>query len=127
MRDEYMKFFGAFVVAFMATTTLAQEDCDCRYNPYVHFGLDEPLELDENPWRVISSQHYDFDLTEEDEPAVCVVQLELISPDDPILFSDFQEVPQGDFELLWNGRWALASEFTTQMHASACDIAGALS
>ena len=115
------------LAANSATTALAQEDCDCGYNPYVHFELNKPLELDENPWRVISSQHYDFDLTQEDEQEVCVVQMELIPPDDPILFTDFQKVPQGDFGLLWNGRWALASEFTTQMYASACDITGLLS
>jgi hypothetical protein len=123
-------FVAAFCALFATNFAYAQEhtkDCSCEQNPYVTYELNQPVEMDENPWRVHSVQPFDIDLTQVDEPAVCVVTLVLIPTTNPILYIDFLEVPENDRELLWNERWVLMSEFENQMAASACDIAGAQS
>lgn len=103
------------------------EECDCGHNPYVTYELSAPLELDENSWRVLSVERFDIDLTQILEPEVCVVQLELIPPTDPVLYQDIQDVPEGDQELRWNDKWVLMSEFENQMDASGCSLEGAQS
>lgn len=123
-----IKFFLSVLVFFTTVSmSVAQEDCDCGHNPYVTFQLNEPVEFDENSWRVTGVKHFDLDLTRADEPEVCEVSVELIPSSDPILYLDFQYVPLGDIELFWQGTWILASEFSDQMDASGCDILGTMS
>jgi hypothetical protein len=130
MRDEQMlKIFGTVVVALMlmVNVAMAQEDCDCGHNPYAKYELNIEAEMDENPWKVTSVERFDFDLTQEGEPEVCVVQLELITPTESFLYQDFQDIPEDDLELYWNGSWILASEFENQMDVSGCSMEGAQS
>ena len=120
------KFFGTILGTTICASSMvaAQDDCDCGHNPYVSFELSKPVEMDANPWRVVSVKHFDIDPTQVDEPEVCVVYLQLIPPTDPILYKDFQVIPEDDQEILWNGKWILVSQFSDQMDASECDIAG---
>lgn len=123
-----IKFFlSVLIFSAAASLAAAQEDCDCGQNSYVTFLLSEPAEFDANSWRVTGVKHFDLDLTQDDEPEVCEASVELIPLTDPILYHDFQDVPLGDIELFWNGRWILASEFIDQMDASGCEMAGTMS
>ncbi len=115
---------------FFANFAYAQDqsgDCDCGHNPFVKYELNVELEFDENPWRVISIERFDVDLTQEDEADVCIVHLELIPHTEPILYNNIQDVPDNDQELYWNGQWVLMSEFENQMDESSCSFEGAMS
>ncbi len=118
--------FGIIMlVAFGASAQEYVEDCDCGSNPYVAYELSHPVEMDENPWRVMSVERFDHDLTQEEEPEVCVVKLELIPHTEAILYEDIPAVQQQ--ELYWGDRWIPIGEFENQMDASGCSIEGAQS
>ena len=113
---------------FFANLSVAEvlsEDCDCGHNPYVKYELNLELELDENPWRVTKVERFDIDLTEEEEPEVCVAYLELIPHTEAILYQDIPKVQEQ--ELYWGDRWIPMFEFENQMDESGCSFEGAMS
>ena len=105
---------------FLATMAAAQ-DCECGKPPYVVYELNQQgLEFDENPWRVAVITHHDIHMTRFGEPETCEVRLSLIPPSDPILYIDFEYVPDDDFEINYEGKWMLASQFEAEMEKSHC-------
>ncbi len=116
---------AALFIANFASAQALSEDCDCGHHPYVNYELNVELELDENPWRVVKVELFDIDLTQEEEPEMCLVYLELIPHMEAILYEDIPTVQQQ--ELYWEDRWIPMGEFENQMDASGCTIEGAQS
>ena len=117
----------AVIISFVFFLTMVfgalAQDCDCGKPPYVNYDIadqGEDLELVGDPWRVAVITHYDVDLTQAGEPEVCEVKLDLIDQGDPILRKDFILVPDGDFEVNYQGKWMLASQFEAEMVESDC-------
>jgi len=109
------------LIGLMTATTVAAQDCECGKPPFVVYELNqEGLEFDENPWRVAVITHYDIDMTRVGEPETCEVRLSLIPATDPVLYIDFIEVSDNDFEINYAGAWTLASQFEAEMKKSHC-------
>ena len=116
-----MTKFLALIAAIVFCANTAHAD---NTTTFVDYKISDEVELYENAWRLASITPV-TDLRQSDEPVVaCKAKLELFDPNDPLLYVNFQVVPDGDFEVYYLGRWMLASRFEYLMKTTGCMTEG---